>query len=197
MGESMRPGQAAPRRRPTSAVRPAAARAPAPTAMMRPSNAAARGTQPARRRGSTSETVSLRDDLLHDLVGPRADPRQARVAPRTLDRELAHVTVTAEDLDRVIRHLARDLGRQQLRLRDLADRVLTLVPSLGGLVDECLDRGDLRSHVDEPVLDDLEVRDRLLERLALQRVVLRVLEHAVRTRHRPWDGHAPPPRGAP
>src|SRR5260370_38569252 len=105
MGESMRPGQAAPRSRPAAAFRPAAARAPAPTAMMRPSNAATSGTQPAKRTGSTSETVSLRDDLLHDLVGPRADPRQARVAPRTLDRELAHVTVTAEDLDRVIRHL--------------------------------------------------------------------------------------------
>src|SRR5260370_28096552 len=101
----MSPGQAPPGSLTAPAWRPAPPRAAAPTAMMRPSNAATSGTQPAKRTGSTSETVSLRDDLLHDLVGPRADPRQARVAPRTLDRDLAHVTVTAEDLDRVIRHL--------------------------------------------------------------------------------------------
>src|SRR5258708_22954716 len=47
-----------------------------------------------------SQPVSLGDDLLHDLVRPGADPRQAGVAPGALDRELSHVAVAAEDLDR-------------------------------------------------------------------------------------------------
>src|SRR5437588_454088 len=106
MCESTSPGHAVPRSRTVSALRPAAARAPAPTAMILPSKAATSGRHPAKRMVCISETVSLGDDLLHDLVGPRADPRQPCVAPRALDRKLAHVAVTAEDLDRLVRHIA-------------------------------------------------------------------------------------------
>jgi hypothetical protein len=62
------------------------------------------------------EAVGLGDDLFHDLVGTGADTREPRVAPRALDGKLAHVAVASEDLDRVVRDLARDLGREQLRL---------------------------------------------------------------------------------
>src|SRR5207253_4309161 len=188
MCESISPGHAAPRSRMISALRPAAARAPTPTAMIRPSKAATSGTHPAKRTGSTSEPVGLGDDLLHDLVGPCAYPRQPGIAPCPLDWKLAHVAVAAEDLDRVVCHLARDLGRQQLGLRDLSYGILALVPLPRSLVDEGLDRGDLRPHVDELVLDHLKVRDRLAERLALQGVVLRVLEHPVRPGDRTGGG---------
>src|SRR4029077_8038292 len=122
-----------PLKRTTSARRPAAARALGPTAMIRPANAATSGVHPAKRSGSIttaarrnpgkasdfagrSQAVRLGDDLLHDLVGPGADPSQPRVAPRPLDWKLAHVAVTAEDLDRLIRDIAGDLGRQELGL---------------------------------------------------------------------------------
>ena len=101
--------------------------------------------------------------------------------------------MAAEDLDRVVCHLARDLGRQQLGLRDLSHGILALVPLLRRLVDEGLDRRDLRPHVDELVLDHLKVRDRLAERLALQGVILRVLEHPVRPRDRTGGGDHPLP----
>src|SRR5690348_17803359 len=50
------------------------------------------------------------------------------------------------------------------------------------LVDEGLYGGDLGPHVDEAVLDDLKVRDRLPERLAVLRVLHRVLEGPLRAR---------------
>src|SRR5437868_10221056 len=95
MCESISPGKAAPRSRTISALRPAAARAPTPTATIRPSKAATSGTHPAKRTGSTSEPVGLGDDLLHDLVGPCANPRQPGIAPCPLDWKLAHVAVAA------------------------------------------------------------------------------------------------------
>src|SRR5260370_15173884 len=81
----------------------------------------------------TLEPVSLGDDLLHDLVRPGADPRQAGVAPRALDRKLAHVAVAADDLDCLISHLTRDPRREQLRLRHLAHRVSAFIPLLRAL----------------------------------------------------------------
>src|SRR5690242_16948296 len=99
--------------------------------------------------------------MISFMISSVPAPILASRAPRALYRELAHVAVAPQDLDRVVRNLARDLGCQQLGLRDLSHRVLTLVPLLSGLVDERLHRGDLRPHVDEPVLDDLEVGDRL------------------------------------
>src|ERR1700737_2614043 len=141
MCESISPGQAVPVSRTTRALRPAACRAALPTARIRPSMPdATSGSQPAnsvgwinsgspRTHGAASEfvgysqSVGLGDDLLHDLVRPSADPRQAGVAPRALDRKLAHVAMAAEDLDRLVGHLACDLRREQLRLRHLAYRV--------------------------------------------------------------------------
>src|SRR5207245_11439252 len=57
------------------------------------------------------QTVSLGDDLLHDLVRAGADAPQTRVPPGPLDGELVHVSMPAEDLDRVVRHVARGLRR--------------------------------------------------------------------------------------
>src|SRR5205823_4398452 len=111
-----------------------------------------------------------------------ADARETGVAPGPLDRELFHVAVAAEDLYGLVGNLARDLRRQQLGLRDLAHWILALVPLLGGLVDERLHGSDLGPHVDELVLDDLELGDRLAERMAVAGVVRGVLEHALGSR---------------
>ena len=91
----------------------------------------------------------------------------------------------AQDLDRLVRNLAGDLGGKQLGLRDLAHGILALVPLLRGLVDERLHGGDLRPHVDELVFDHLEARYRLAEGLAVARVVHRVLEDPLRSCDRP------------
>src|SRR5207237_8067393 len=107
-----------------------------------PPPACIRSTEPAE-----SKTVRLGDDLLHDLVGTRTDPRQAGVAPRPLNRKLAHVTVAAEDLDRVVRDLAGDLRRQQLGLRELAHRVLAIAPALRRLINEGPRGRDLRATI--------------------------------------------------
>src|SRR6266849_6910393 len=171
MCASISPGHAAPPSRKTSAPLPATERASDPTPMILPSTlAATSGSQPANRMACviegpfevaglarSSQAVGLGDDLLHDLVRAGADPRQPGVAPGPFDRELAHVTVPAQDLNRLVGDVACDLRREQLGLGDLSHRVLSPVPLLRSLVDEGLDRGDLRAHVDQLVLDDLEL----------------------------------------
>src|SRR5205807_8164224 len=106
---------------------------------------------PSPRAGSPerSEPVRLADELLHDLVGAGADPAQAGITPGALDRELPHVAVAAQDLDRLVGDPDRVLGRQQLGLRDLPDRILALVPALRCLVHERADAGGPRRHVDQ------------------------------------------------
>src|SRR5260370_10814347 len=117
------------------------------------------------------EAVRLGDDLLHDLVRTGADPPQTRVAPCPLDGELVHVPVPAKDLDCIVGDLDRDLRGEQLGLRDLPHWVLAFVPLRGRLVDEGLHRRDLGAHVDEPLLDDLELGDRLAKGLPLLHLV--------------------------
>src|SRR6476646_8050686 len=112
MCESMKPGSARPASRTTSAPRPAADRAPSPTARIRPSGpAATSGSQPTNSTAPPliggprkiedpvgySQAVGLGDDLLHYLVGPSADPRETCVAPGPLHRKLGHVAVAAQD----------------------------------------------------------------------------------------------------
>ena len=60
-----------------------------------------------------------RDHDALDLARALVDPRDAHVAQRALDREIAHVAVAAVDLQRDVADLPRVLGREQLRHRGL------------------------------------------------------------------------------
>src|SRR4051794_37333346 len=50
------------------------------------------------RAGQALQTVRSPNHVEHDLVGPRADPVQAQIAPRPLDLVLAHIARAAKDL---------------------------------------------------------------------------------------------------
>src|SRR5262249_50887210 len=126
------------------------------------------------------EPVRAADDVEHDLVGARADPVQAHVAPHALDAVLLHVAGAAVDLDALVGDLDRDPRGVQLRHRDLADRVLAVLEPPRGDVDHLPRRLDLRRHLGELVADHLELADLAAERGALLRVLQGAVEAALR-----------------
>ena len=95
-------------------------------------------TGSARRRppAVTLQAQSAAEDLLHDLVGAAADRAEAGVAQRALDPVLAHVAVAAEDLHALVGDLDAGALGEQLRLRDLGDRVLAGDEAAQGVVGE-------------------------------------------------------------
>src|SRR5947209_17423829 len=72
------------------------------------------------------QAVGPADDVEHDLVRTRADAVQPHVAPDAFDPVLLHVARTAMDLDALVGDLDGDARREQLRLGDLAHRVLAV-----------------------------------------------------------------------
>src|SRR4051812_33871356 len=115
----------------------------------------------------SSEPHRLADELFHDLVGARVDPRDPRVDPRFRDGVLRRVAVTAVQLHADVGHAVEQLGRLVLRHRRLLDR--------GGPGDVALDRAvdvaaqhlDLGLELGHEEARVLERPDRLAERLAL------------------------------
>src|SRR6185437_6985396 len=150
------------------------------TAPSRSSSRTARGTRRRRRTSSTSGGRPLLqpedragDDEPLDLARSLVDLGDLRVAVVALDRELLRVAVAAEDLDRLARLPPRHLGGEELGLRaGLGVRQVVLLQPRGA-VDEQAGGVDLRRHVGELVLDGLERRDRLPERVTLLRVLAR------------------------
>ena len=82
------------------------------------------------------------------------------------------------NLDALVGDLAGDAGREQLRHRNLADRVLAILEAPSCHVGQLAGGLELRCHVGELVADCLEVADLAAERLALHRVLKRLV-HAV------------------
>src|SRR2546426_2892593 len=64
-----------------------------------------------------------RDDVPLNLARAIPDAVDARVAPHALQRELAHQSHAAEDLDCPVRDAGNHLGGEELGLRDLAVRM--------------------------------------------------------------------------
>src|SRR5688500_2300620 len=73
------------------------------------------------------ETELTPDQLLHDLVRPRPDLRDPRVAPGAGDAVLVHEPVATVDLHAVVEDLRLDLRRPVLGLRRLDGAELTSV----------------------------------------------------------------------
>src|SRR5947209_12952240 len=80
------------------------------------------------------------------------------------------------DLDALVGDLDGDARREQLRLGDLAHRVLAVLEAPRRRVDERARRLDLRRHLGELVAHHLEVTDLPAEGLALERVLHRADE---------------------
>src|SRR3954453_16932264 len=72
--------------------------------------------------GLATEPEVAPDQLLHDLVGPGPDPRDARVRPGAGDAVLVHVAVAAPQLDAGVEDVVLDLGGPPLRLRRVDGR---------------------------------------------------------------------------
>src|SRR5262249_39469437 len=128
------------------------------------------------------QPVRAPDHVEHDLVRAGADPVEARVAIGALDLVLLHVPVAAMDLDRLVGDLLHDARAIELRLRDLAHRVLAVGVAPGGRIDHLLRGLDLHRHLGELVADRLEPPDRAAEGLALLGVLERALEDALGAR---------------
>src|SRR5687767_14016664 len=60
-------------------------------------------------------TAGSSDNEALDFAGAFIDLRYFRVAEERLDGEISHVTIAAEQLDRLCRNPHRSLGREQLR----------------------------------------------------------------------------------
>src|SRR5215212_1439687 len=141
--------------------------------------------------GVSLEAVRPPDHVEHDLVGARADAVEAQVAPGALDAVLLHVARAAVDLDALVGDLDGDARGVQLRHRDLAHRILAVREPPGRRVGELPRALDLRRHLGELVADDLELADRAPERLALLRVLERLVEYALGARHAPRGADQP------
>src|SRR3954453_14963576 len=135
------------------------------------------------RRSPGSEAVAPADHVEHDLVRTRADSVQGEIAPRAFDSVLLHVAGAAVYLDALVGDVDRDACGGQLRHRDLPPRILPVAEPPGRRIDHLARALDLRRHLRELVADDLELADRAAERLALLRVLQRLVEHPLRPRH--------------
>src|SRR4051794_14483099 len=135
------------------------------------------GRPSSRSSRSGSEPIAPPDDIEHDLVRAGADAVEPQVAPGALDAVLLHVAGAAVDLDALVGDVDRNPRGVQLRHRDLAHGVLAVVEAPSRRVDHLASALDLRRHLRELVADDLGLADRAPERLALLRVLERLLEH--------------------
>src|SRR3954453_9722161 len=88
--------------------------------------------------GLATEPEVAPDQLLHDLVGPGPDPRDARVRPGAGDAVLVHAAAAAPQLDAAVEDFVRALAGPPLRPRraDGAERPGQLLHDAG--VDEAL-----------------------------------------------------------
>ena len=99
------------------------------------------------------------DEVAHHLHGAAADGEHAGVAHHALERQPAPVAGGAMDLERLVGHLLRHLGREGLglgrleRIREAGARVDR------GAMDEQAGRVELDRHVGQLPADALEVAD--------------------------------------
>ena len=111
-----------------------------------------------------------RDDELQDLAGALVDAQEARIAEQLLDGVFLDVAVAAVDLQHAVGDAAERLGGEVLA----AGRLLGDAPSVDIIardaLDHCARRQRLGLAVGEHALDQLELRDRPAELLALGRV---------------------------
>src|SRR5262250_1527712 len=136
----------------------------------------------------------LGDDHALDLIRALVDLHDLGVAHVPLDRELARVAVTAEDLYGVGGDLHGGVACPALGHRRLVGVAAdALVDLTRGVVHHEPRRVNLHGHVGEHELDALEGGDRLAELLPLLRVCGRRVERGLadadrhRARHRPRD----------
>src|SRR6266540_5939576 len=85
----------------------------------------------------------LRDHRPLDLAGALVDPRDAGIAVRALDPQLAHVPHPAVDLHRVVGDASERLGREELRHRGALRDPLATVHPRRGVIDHEARRVDL------------------------------------------------------
>src|SRR5918993_626050 len=136
------------------------------TAASTRSRSAAPSSPTASRRTSRSRTghaglaqqAGADDHALH-LAGALVEPEQAGVAVEALDRRGAEVTHAAVHLDRGVGRPADHLGAEQLGRRRADRRVLPAVVPLRHLPHEAPAGEQLRVHVGEQPLDELEPAD--------------------------------------
>src|SRR5204863_1947380 len=144
-----------------------------------------RGARAEGRAANPLQAVRPADDVEHDLVGAGADPVQAHVAVGAFNLVLLHVAVATEDLHAFVGDLAAGARGEELRLGDLADRVLAVGEAPGCRVRELLRGLDVGRHVGELVANSLKAPDRAPKRLALLCVLDRALEHPLAARVAP------------
>src|SRR5690349_275701 len=113
--------------------------------------------------------VAANDHAL-DIARALVDLRHAHVAPETLDREVADVTVAAVDLDRVGADPFRHFGGEELRHGRLADAGLAFGAKLRRVQVQLAGGFDLRRHVRKAKVDRLVFDQRLAHALALVRI---------------------------
>src|SRR5207249_6471545 len=170
---------------PSAASRAAQASAAAVPASAFEEKADAQRIASGRSTGSLIATSNPAQDLARDhealdLAGPLADPHELGGALHALHRQVAHVADPAVDLDRLVGDPVRGLAREQLGHRGLLDEREPGILEHRSVVDEQPRRLDLGRHVGEHELHRLEVRDRLIELLALLGVSEAVLVGAAR-----------------
>src|SRR3954447_7705672 len=143
--------------------------APARTELGLSDRCAPAGAATASAAAALQTKVPSDDHPLH-LIRSLADLEDLLVAVEARDGVLVHEPVAAVDLERPVRDAVRELAGVELGHRGLLREWAALVLEPCCAVDERAPGLDLDGHVDEPVLNRLELLDLLAELLALVRV---------------------------
>src|SRR5437867_4328521 len=136
--------------------------------------------------------LSCYDNAL-DLRSALVNLRHLGIAEESLDGILLHVTVSAENLDRLRRDPHGGLARHELGHRAELSYLLSAIAGGGGRMEQCAGRSDFHGHVRQPELDRLKFLDRFAELASLRRVLRGVRQRGLRDPDR-LRADAQPPR---
>ena len=118
---------------------------------------------------SSEETAG--DDEPHDFVSSLKNAMYAQVANDFFDSVFREIAIPAMELERFVRDLKADVGRESLRHRDKARSlwVSRIEPSCG-LVKERARRFELCRHIGEAELQGLELINAFAEGFTLRHI---------------------------
>jgi hypothetical protein len=119
---------------------------------------------------------AIANDAALYFAGTFKNCREPCVAPVAFDPTLRGVAIAPMELRGLIRYPHCHFGREQLYLRGLAFRRLTLVLQMGNLLPEGSRLGNLGGHVGKCKAQSLKLSDGMAELFALLQICPRVLE---------------------